>query len=235
MRNALRMCKPDMSDPLFTKRKGKRLADEVQASWAYRYKEIMDDEHFRGLLVKSQDKLGFYELDGRPVRFVCRRGTILDKLEFDDGTGHYMAYFLDADDNVVVYDPAAPGSTFGQADIDAMLARVEHKLGKPAMLYPYHHQFSSDVPMHDDTWCQSWSAAFLDNTMRAWLPDHNVLDFAGARSIMRRIVEEFVLRMGELHWSYKCQSVYREFLRHGFGGGDRFYWFYDDRVKRRLR
>lgn len=212
-------------DPSYTRRLGVTRAERYQAAWAMEYKRIMDAASHRERLIQHQGRLGFYNVAGPTLRSPASRGTLVETEGFAAGLGHYMAYFIQGP-RAVLYDPAAPNSQFGPADVEEMVSRVSARLGMPVELWPYHHQVGNVAP-HDDTWCQSWSAAFLDNTMRSWLPDDNDLSYDEAKRLMLRIVSTFCGRMSRSRDS-DVAAVGDGFRRFSFPR--RFHWFYDDRV-----
>jgi len=192
--------------------------EERQVSWALKYKEVMNEPKVRERVVYTQTKpIAFYTYPYDKVgsNHHPDRGTVYVEDEHDVEAAHFMAYHLDRDGTARLYDPARIGRWSRQ-----QMSKFSSWMGIPVMLEPMYHQIDGF-----DTWCQSWSAAYLDNTMRFWLPES--ISKSESRVLSLRIVRTFVERI-----ALECpehRHLRTLFYRNRYHVPEVFRYFFDDR------
>lgn len=192
-----------------------------QREWAVAYKDVMNEPAVRKKVIYSQSTLAFYTYPRgrRPGVNLPPRGTIYQVDERDREAAHFMSYYLDEDNIVNLYDPAGD-----HAPTEGMLSDMSRWMRKPINLLPMRHQIDAY-----DTWCQTWSAAFLDNSLRAYLPDE--IDKYHSRWLSMILVKAFLDRIAFHFEEYR--HLRTEFYVYGYHEMDVFRYFFDDRVYRK--
>lgn len=175
-----------------------------QRAWALRYKKIVNEHAVRELLTLHSGVMGTAILGVPHGSRIKGRGTIYQP-STNVGEAHYLAYSFEPKTNVVtVYDPATVSSDFTNEDLEADLARTFGT--KQIKVCDMHHQVNlyhegDEEPYWEDTWCQTWTLAWLDNTMRSWIQEdpyskEDPTDRAMlAMRQIKRCVEEILSRM----------------------------------------
>jgi len=209
--------------------------EEAQADWAKRYKALVNDNAVREKLVLHSGLIGVCDLGVPANTYLYDRGTIYQTFPKDPEAAHYMAYrFVNSPrwhrtgTTIEVYDPASMESGFSN---DQLLSDLRKTFKIPGVeVIDMHHQIDlydkRDKIIWQDTWCQSWTIAWLDNTMRFWLTK-KVETYEEAMDLALRIVREIVLRLN-FYGIPGGKELMEEWFQGGYGNRARFARFYID-------
>lgn len=203
-----------------------------QADWAERYKQLLNEPDVRNRL--SGPGLGWSPFGVRVGRSLRDRGTIYQV--YDADSAHYMAYRVVpssgfAPPSVEVYDPASSSSTFRDDELLPKLAKMFHPM--PVKIIEMYHQIdlykrSAKKPWWQDTWCQTWTLAWLDNSWRSLLVDVPTSHEQALDTMIQIIPRVLQLGARTERFARDFQLLLDQWYDRGYFDRRRFSRFYND-------
>lgn len=151
-------------------------------AWKNVWGALLNDTEMRRYMV-GRDDMGFIDatVTGSAVKLSGTLGTvgslyIVDTDPSQDGLGHFVAYEVHSG-AILVFDPAKSGGLYGEWFNKDVVDAMEKKFRKPVTILDIHPQI-----WDWDSFCQTWSLAYLMNIPLAKVNGQN------ARSELHKIV-----------------------------------------------
>lgn len=183
-----------MSDPL--------------VSWSQAYQSLVNEPYIRSQLVNLNQPLGFYTFGEQKWEIHGDKGTLY--YEIDD-EGHFMSYSV-LDEEVLVYDPSWPDGNYApRTEADRQL--FYRDLDEAFAGYPWTIYIPDGraVQAEFDTWCQTWSLAWLDPELQGSVYQAQRHP-QSVEEILKEIVFEFVDRLRHVRLGSEDLESYQEVM-----------------------
>lgn len=160
--------------------------------WADAYKTLVNEHDIRSVIINCNDAAYGDTEYGVRTHLTSGRGTIYHPDPDDDELAHFMA-FARSRASTLIYDPAGGQSPYAVRGSELRLQRQTFKdmFGTAIRLSPLFHQIEQG-----DTWCQTWSFAWIDNSLRDRL-SVSFTDPKDSRACMQGIIDVVLARMVE--------------------------------------
>lgn len=214
-----------------------RQLSEALVDWANGedgYQAWLNQPATRQRLSHRNERIGHYQLGVNRVPVSVQRGT-LDQ-DFGHGRGHFMAFAKNSMfRTVLVYDPSGVTGPYAPAPEDVPEFMRQLRTNFPG--YEIERYIATRTPAQCtdwDTWCQTWSLAWMHPDLQSLVYQAEALDIdqeIQRQRITRDIIEYFVTTPG-----HECpQGIvdrWHEFVK------DNFWMYYTNRARtvvRRLR
>lgn len=172
----------------------------------------MNDKAFRMALTGTSDYTCNYKTGFGNNKIPNGSGTIYIKDPRIGDQGHFIGYRRNLN-KIVLFDPAPPEGRFGAWANQKVIGYIQNNTGLPVSIEQYHTQHHKD-----DTFCATWSLAWLDNSMNKFTKNVTTGNI-GIKNIFQicRIIAnkpefvEHVIRVFKLHGMSELTA--RNFLK----------------------
>jgi hypothetical protein len=138
-------------------------------AWKNTWDHLMNDTEFRKFMTHASDDI--IDLDRiHYSRINSPKGSIyIKRTSVAPDEGHFIAFQINGS-KVTIFDSAKPGTRYGTWVDDQVLEIIEKRTGKTRKILNQHPQCGEE-----DTFCQTWSLAWLIPSLRKYTQNVNTL------------------------------------------------------------